>query len=90
MLTRRMLAQPLDQRHATLLRHAQVRDDQRNIRMTRQMLQRNLDRSRRVAIEPFTLQQLRQLKQGILFVIDQKKLLAWLCERIHKAIPAMD
>ncbi|MNR68408.1 hypothetical protein D3C85_1929420 [compost metagenome] len=71
-----MLAQPLDQRHATLLRHAQVRDDQRNIRMTRQMLQRNLDRCRRVAIEPFTLQQLRQLKQCILLVIDQKKLLA--------------
>ncbi|MNT85415.1 hypothetical protein D3C72_2255780 [compost metagenome] len=58
--------------------------------MACQMLQRQLDRGRGETIEPLALQQLRQLKQRILLVIDQKKLLAWLCERIHKAIPAMD
>ena len=84
MLARGVLAQALYQRHATLLRHAQVGDDQRNIRMACQMLQRQLDRGRGETIEPLTLQQLRQLKQRILLVIDQKQLLAQQCRSVHE------
>ncbi|MNG03900.1 hypothetical protein D3C84_870010 [compost metagenome] len=83
MLARRVLAQALDQRHATLLRHAQVGNDQSDIRMACQMLQRQLDRGRGETIEPLALQQLRQLKQRILLVIDQKQLLARQCGGVH-------
>jgi hypothetical protein len=58
--------------------------------MPRQMLQRELDRSGGKTIEPLTLQQLRQLKQCVLFVIHQKQLLAWLCESVHETTPALD
>jgi len=54
------------------------------------MLQRKLDRSGGKTIEPLTLQQLRQLKQCVLFVIHQKQLLAWLSMSVHEVTPAMD
>ncbi|MNP71164.1 hypothetical protein D3C76_1675090 [compost metagenome] len=58
--------------------------------MLGQTLQRELDRSGGKTNEPLALQQLRQLKHCVRFVIHQKQLLAWLCESVHEATPALD
>ncbi|CAI8978152.1 hypothetical protein EMIT0324P_40312 [Pseudomonas chlororaphis] len=72
-----VIAQSPDQRQATLLRHAQVGDDQRDVGVLSEMGQGELDRGRGEAAKAFTFQQLGELEQRVLFIVHEKKLLAW-------------